>query len=201
MLMIGYCTRFTNPGEYTTLQSDINSVADWMNEHYLSLSPSKCKYTIVTRLWQHSVSLPTLLLNGEPMERVKSYKFLGVTDLTRSDHIRNITAKLNRLVGLLYRQLYKWSSPATLFRLYVSLVWPHLEYAAPALSPYTNKGINSLESVQRFALQVCLKQWNTPYCQLLHQSHLPDLSTHCKHLSLCYFYNIVKVARQSLGGG
>ena len=30
-----------------------------------------------------------------------------------------------------------------------------------------------------------------PYCQLLNQSSLPDLSTHHKHLSLCYLYNIV----------
>ena len=67
---------------------------------------------------------------------------------------------------------------------------PLLEYASPAWSPYIIKDINSLESVQKFALKVCLKQWNMPYCQLLNQSHLPDLGTHRKHLSLCYFYNI-----------
>ena len=109
----------TDPWDYATLQSDINSVADWINEHYLSLNSSKCKCMTVTRLRQHSVSPPTLLLNGEPMEKVDSYKYLGVTltsDLTWSDHIRNITAKSRRLVGLLYRQFYKWSSPATLSR-------------------------------------------------------------------------------------
>ena len=44
-------------------------------------------------------------------------KYLGVTltsDLTWSNHIRNITTKSRRLAGLLYRQFYKWSSPATL---------------------------------------------------------------------------------------
>ena len=184
----------TDPRDYATLQSDINSIADWINEHYLSLNSSKCKCMTVTRLRQHSVSPPTLLLNGEPMEKVDSYKYLGITltsDLTWSDHIRNITAKSRRLVGLLYRQFYKWSSPATLSRLYVSLVRPLLEYASPAWSPYIIKDINSLESVQKFALKVCLKQWNMPYCQLLNQSHLPDLGTRRKHLSLCYFYNIV----------
>ena len=184
----------TDPRDYATLQSDINSIADWINEHYLSLNSSKCKCMTVTRLRQHSVSPPTLLLNGEPMEKVDSYKYLGITltsDLTWSDHIRNITAKSRRLVGLLYRQFYKWSSPATLSRLYVSLVRPLLEYTSPAWSPYIIKDINSLESVQKFALKVCLKQWNMPYCQLLNQSHLPDLGTRRKHLSLCYFYNIV----------
>ena len=95
------------------------------------------------------------------MEKVNSYKYLGVTltsDLTWSHHIRNITAKYRRLVGLLYRQFYKWSSPTTLSRLYVSLVRPHLEHAVPAWNLYLAKDINSLESVQRFALKVCLKQ-------------------------------------------
>ena len=112
------------------------------------------------------------------------------SDLTRSHHIRNITGK-SRFVGLLYRQFYKWSSPATLSRHYVSLVRPHLEHAAPVWNPYLAKDINSLESVQKFALKVCLKQWNTPYCQLLNLSCLPDLSTRHKHLSICYCYDIV----------
>ena len=41
---------------------------------------------------------------GEPMEKVKNYKYLGVTltrDLTWSDHIRHITAKSRKLVWLL----------------------------------------------------------------------------------------------------
>ena len=46
-----------------------------------------------------------------PLE-VNRYNYLGVTlmsDLTWSDHIRNITAMSRRLVGLLYRQFYMWS--------------------------------------------------------------------------------------------
>ena len=76
---------------------------------------------------------------GEPMEKVKNYKYLGVTltrDLTWSDHIRNITAKSRKLVWLLaiymHRQFYKCSNPATLSRLSVSLMIPHLEHNASA---------------------------------------------------------------------
>ena len=92
---------------------------------------------------------------------------------------------------MLYRQFYRWSSPTALSSLYVSLVRPHLEHAAPAWNPYLIKDINSLESVQKFALKVCLKQWDTPYHQLLSQACLPDLSTRRKHLSLCYFYKLI----------
>ena len=47
-----------------------------------------------------------LLLNGEPVEFVDSIKYLGVTitsDLSWTDHIRYITSKARRLVGLLFR--------------------------------------------------------------------------------------------------
>ena len=62
----------TDPG-ITPLGSLTNSVADW-----LSLNSLKCRCMTVTRLQQHSVSPPMLLLNGEPMEKVNSYKYLGV---------------------------------------------------------------------------------------------------------------------------
>ena len=89
-----------------------------------------------TRLRQNSLSPPVLQLNGEPMENVTSCKYLGVTltsNLTLSDHI---TGNARRPTGILYRQFYKWSSPVALSRLYVSLVRPHLEHAAPAWNTY-----------------------------------------------------------------
>ena len=130
MLMIYSCTRIfltqgiTPPAVWHKLSCSLDKRA-----LPLTQSPSKCKCMIVSRLRQHSVNLPTLLRNGVPMEKVNSYKYLGVTltsDLTRLHHIRNITTKSSRLVGLLYRQFFKWSCPATLSRLYISLVRPHL---------------------------------------------------------------------------
>ena len=41
------------------------------------------------------------------------------------------------------------------------LVRPHLTFISQ-LDPYLTKNINSLESVQKGALKVHLKQWNTP---------------------------------------
>ena len=129
-------------------------VGVWLNQKCISVNQSNCKRMTVTRLRQHSINTPTLLLNKEPIEKVNSYKYLGVTltsDLTWSEHITNITTKSRRLVGLLYRQFCRWSNPATMFRLYVSLVRPHLDYSAtPAWNPYLTKDVRSLESVQVF---------------------------------------------------
>jgi len=52
----------------------------------------------------------TLFLMGEPIEKVSSFKYLGVTisdDLTWSKHIQTISSKARRIIGMLYRQFYR----------------------------------------------------------------------------------------------
>ena len=69
----------TDPCNYAILQSDINSVADWINEHYLSLNLSKCKF-MSDKVRQHSVSPLTLLLNGVSL--VKHRVWIRLLDWT-----------------------------------------------------------------------------------------------------------------------
>ena len=45
--------------------------------------------------------------------------------------------------------------------------------------------------VQKFALKMCCKSWNSIYSEILQQSSLPTLSFRRKYLCLSYFYNLV----------
>ena len=63
-----------------------NSVANWINQQHLSFN---VKCMTATRLRQNSVSTPVLQLNGEPMETMTSYEYMGATltsNHTLSDH-------------------------------------------------------------------------------------------------------------------
>ena len=80
---------------------------------------------------------------GNALERVNSFKYLGVwitKDLTWSRHVTETCTKARRVVGLIYRQYYEYSTTETLNQLYVSFVRPHLEYAAPVWDPHLQKG-------------------------------------------------------------
>ena len=60
------------------------------------------------------------MLHNQLMERVSSYKYLGVIicdDLSWSPHIDRITSKTRQLIGMLYRRFYKWSSSRALLQL------------------------------------------------------------------------------------
>ena len=79
----------------------------------------------------------------------------------------------------------------TLLQLYVSLVRPHVEYAAPVWDPHLAQDINMLENVQKFGLRVCSKQWDTGYSELLNMCNLSTLENHRLYLKLCHLFKIV----------
>ena len=129
-----------------------------------------------------------------PLTRVYSYKYLGITltsNLSWSPHI-NCCNKTRRLIGLLYRQFYENATSPTLLKLYCSFIRPHLEYAAIIWNPALKGNIESLENVQKFALWVCMKSWNTVYDELLTSAKLPSLQDRRTVASLCHLFKIVK---------
>ncbi len=81
--------------------------------------------------------------------------------------IQNICSKARKLLGLLYGRYYKCSDQVTLLQLYISLVRPHLEYAAPVWDPHLQRDIQLLERTQKFACRMSSKTWDAGYGELL----------------------------------
>ena len=102
-----------------------------------------------------------------------------------------ICAKAKRIAGLIYRKFYCHLSPESLYRLYLALIRPHTEYACQVWNPHLLKDIASLESVQKFALRMCAKQWDSEYTDLLSLFNLSNLEARRNFLSLCLMYKIV----------
>ena len=78
-----------------------------------------------------------------------------------------------------------------LIRLYLCLIRPHLEYAAPVWNLYLKKDVQKLESIQKFALKLCLKSWDGSYSDHLQACNLPCLTDRRKMLCLMYLYKAV----------
>ena len=77
----------------------------------------------------------------------------------------------------------------TLKQLYLSLVHPHLEYAAQLWDPYA-QDIYKLKSVQKFALKLVSHQWDSSYDELL-SLDVPKLSERRLNLKLAQVFKIV----------
>ena len=179
--------------DYWLLQQDISAIATWIADNHLQFNTSKCKYMTISRK-RAKVLPPTINLNGIPLDRVTEFKYLGVlitADLSWTAHINMICTKARRLVGMLYRQFYQDADTTTLKQLYVSNIRPHLEYACQVWDPYLQKDIGMLESVQKFALRVCSKQWDASYSMLCSSLNLPTLAARRKQMKLSVMYKIV----------
>ena len=125
------------------------------------------------------------------LEEVETFKYLGVlitNNLSWSDHITGVCRKARQILGLLYRKFYM-DSPAD--TLYLSLVCPHLEYAAQLWDPYAQKDFYKLESVQKFALKLVSHQWDSSYDELLSLVDVPKLSERRLNLKLAQVFKIV----------
>ena len=122
----------SSPNDYVKLQNDINTYTEWVDKNKLTLNANKCKYMVISKLKSRALSPQAVTLFNQPMLRVSAYKYLGVIisdDLSWALHIEEISSKARKLVGMLYRNFYRWSSSDALLKLYLSLIHPHLEYA------------------------------------------------------------------------
>ena len=95
-----------------------------------------------------------------------------------------------KLTGLLYRR-FRHCNPQTMLRLYKSIIRPHLKYAPQVWDPHLHKDINLLEKSQKFALQVCTRNWSASYEDLLNTTHVSSLSDRRKAAKLCHLYKLV----------
>ena len=134
-----------SPSDYDKLQFDINAVSSCLTSKYLSLNARKCCCLLLSRKRSLSIPIPTLTLGDDPLAQVDSYRYLGVlitSNLVWSTHIMNICNKTRRLIGILYRQFYKYSSPDTILHRYSSYIRLHLEYAMAAWDPFLRRILN-----------------------------------------------------------
>ena len=180
--------------DYESLQNDIDNLYLCSSSISLDFNATKCKYMIISRKKQPTSPLYNLNLNNTPLEKVNEYKYLGIwltADLNWGKHIEYICSKARKKVGALYRQFYKYSSTNTMLKIYLTCIRPDMEYAVQVWSPYQKGHINALESIQKFALKVCSKQWNADYQSLLRAYKIHTLEKRRDYLNLSFLYNII----------
>ena len=96
--------------DYSYLQSDANTVQDWVNCNHMFLNPSKCKFILISRKRNRMNNPPAITINGQMLETVYTFKYLGLlltSDLSWSKHIEGICTKTKKILGLLYRRFYQ----------------------------------------------------------------------------------------------
>ena len=113
------------------INKKISKVNTWLLSDKLVLNVAKSKFML---FFKHPKVAPTLklLINGNPIEQVTNFNFLGITidqNITWSDHITKISIKVARVIGTSILSKLKHIFPRNILRIiYNSLIHPHLIY-------------------------------------------------------------------------
>ena len=108
-------------------------------DHRMKLNPTKCKEMLINFMSNHNFIVNPIVIGSNTIKRVMTYKLLGVyvsNDLKWNHHVEVIVQKGNwRLYSL--RVLKQCGAPpASLAKVYTTIVRPVLEYAAPVWQIY-----------------------------------------------------------------
>ena len=139
----------TNDQDADTLQQDLHTLTQWQDNWQLKFNPDKCHVLKVTN--SKTPKQHTYTLGNSTLQETHSHTYLGVelsSDLKWKNHINKITAKANRALGFVRRNLHPLPRDLKVTA-YQTLVHPHLEYCATVWDPFTQDQIKQIESIQR----------------------------------------------------
>jgi len=143
--------------DLANIQSDIVTMSKWCQMWGMNLNTNKCK---VMHIGSSNQNNNYFIDDGTGSNiqlcETACEKDLGVyisSDLSWTRHIQDITARANRILGMLKRT-FTSRDPIIWKKLYTSLVRPNLEFAVQVWNPYLEKDINMIERVQRRATKI-----------------------------------------------
>ena len=182
----------TEQNDCIILQSDLNNLATWENTWGMQFHPQKCNSLIISKsrtLFKHNYTL-----KGHILESVETAKYLGITlstNMSWEPHINNITAKANKILGFLKRNL-QVKQEDTKSLAYKALVRSSLEYCSTIWSPHTQKLKHKLENVQRRAARYVTHRYHntSSVSNMLNHLNWPSLEHRRNFSRLTMLYKI-----------
>ena len=126
----------------------------------MKFNPEKRSVVTITR--KQDVVHSSYIMLGKTLQHCDHHPYLGVelsSDMSWNHHIKDVTAKAQRSLNMLRRNL-SGCSQDTKARAYTTMVRPILEYAGSVWDPYHQGQITALEAVQRRAARFACRMYD-----------------------------------------
>ena len=161
----------------SSLTPDLGNLKQWLVSNRLSLNvlKTKCPFTGTRQKISLLPSDPLISLDGHSIERVNSYKCVGVQvdeTLSLEAHISEVNGKVAKVLAAL-RRLRPICPQSTLVTVYKSLILPHLDYMQRCLGLYRQW---SQPKTREASKQGCTHNYRFYLgCQLCPDSSCPEM--------------------------
>ena len=125
---------FASKELFSSLTKDLGYLKQWLDSNRLSLNvlKKKCLFTGTRQKISLLPSEPHIYLDGHSIERVNSYRCLGVQvdeTLSWEAHTFEVVGKVSKVLAAL-RTLRQICPQSTLVSIYKSLILPHFDYCS-----------------------------------------------------------------------
>jgi hypothetical protein len=178
-------------GASSNMQTIVDDIVKQASQDAMNVNGKKTKEMLIGPINKNPP--PPLTLEGTVVDRVRTFKLLGVhvaDDLKWQQHVDAIASKTAS--RLYYLKLLKRSGASVddLLCFYTTVVRPILEYASPVWhSGLTVGQSDTLESLQKRALTIIF--CNSDYATTLTLSGLPTLKSRREQLTFKFFHNSI----------
>ena len=146
----------------TTLEREFTEISNWYTDNRLTINVKKTKLMLAGSKRMLSLFEDfELQPNGTQIDRVQSFKYLGVTTDAKwswKPHISNLLKKLGHRLSL-FNRIFHMLDNRTRIAFYNGLVLPHLDYADTVWGdqPRLKSEMEKLQSFQnKFAKKITL---------------------------------------------
>ena len=150
--------------ECTLLQADLNRLYEWNVTWKRNFNHSKCK--IITFSRRKASVYFNYMLNGNSLEHVTSFKYLGVlvsSDFSWKEHLYNVVRKCNRVNCMIKRVVSHHALNNVALNLYESLTRSIAEYSTSVWPPQHSNELTQLVSIQRGMTHFVTKFYDRSY--------------------------------------
>ena len=144
---------------HLSLQHDMQSISYWMHHNRLSLNVKKTKLMMVGSRPKLRQTVPfNVSLNGESIDVVSKFKYLGLTldpNLCFDEHIDSVVDKTTTKLGVLYKTRWLFDL-GTAKMLYSALILPHFDLGNTVYSVAAQYQLKRLQVIQNVAARLIL---------------------------------------------
>ena len=120
------------------INTDLQVIATWIESNKMTMNVSKTRVMVLSRRAARSwAELINVQINGTPIPKQKSIKYLGMTidnDLSWKTHIGNVRRRMLAAIASI-RRLSPYLLPSTKRMLYNALVLPYTDYCSVVWIP------------------------------------------------------------------
>ena len=145
-----------NKSGTSIMQQAINSVDSWSSQNHMNINTKKTKEMLIGSIQKNPP--PLLQIDGQPVERVTSYKLLGlqVTDsLQWNEHVSSLCSRAAQRLHFLQQLKRAAMTSDDLLYYYQSVVRPVTEYACAVWhTSLTQEQTRQLEAIQKRAMKI-----------------------------------------------